>query len=219
MKYYLKPWNADDAHLYIDMVSRVDFSYEDDEMHITDYREASRMLEELVRLEYYNGDFYRAIWLDDKLVGHVQVARQNGVFSQDGHVGCMLVKKATGCGIGTAAVRQMVQMAFTRRNYNRLTAVVYSPNKVSAHMVEKVGFTHEATMHRAVHKGECYYDALIYGLLREETGIDTTHCCDPEDELSPEEQTALEPSLVPPRDEDEMWPLDLSRFEKKDAAD
>lgn len=218
MNIALQPWHAFDANNFIEMINHVDFSYEDDEMHITDYSDARYMLERWIWNEDYNGDFYRAIWLGGELVGHVQVARQSGVWSRDGHVGCMLVKEATGHGIGTEAVRQMVEMAFTRRNYNRLTAVVYSPNKASAHMVEKLGFTHEATLHRAVHKGECYYDALIYGLLREETGIDTSHCCEPEDELSPEEQTALEPALVSPRDEEEWCPLDLSRFEKKDTT-
>lgn len=200
MNMILKPWNANDAQMYIDMVNRVDFNYEDDEMHITDYREARRMLERLIYQEDCNGDFYRTIWIDGELVGHVQVVRQNGVFSQDGHVGCMLVKEAAGRGIGTEAVRQMVQMAFTKRDYARLTAVVYSPNKASARMVEEVGFTHEATLHRAVHKGTCYYDALVYGLLREDTGIPTTHCCESDNELGSEEQDALEPTLVPPRD-------------------
>lgn len=218
MNISLKPWNINDAQMYIDMVNRVDFSYEDDEMHVTDYREAGRMLKKLIRQEDYNGDFYRTVWIDGELVGHVQVVRKSGVFCRDGHVGCMLVKEATGRGIGTETVRQMVQMAFTRRNYARLTAVVYSPNNASAHMVEKVGFTHEATLHRAVHIGECYYDALVYGLLREDTGIPTTHCCEPDDEFSPEEQAALEPTLVPLRDDKEWWPLDLSRFEEKDAA-
>ena len=218
MNITLKPWHAFDANNYIEMMSHVDFSYEDDEMHITDYFEARRVLERRIWLEDYNGDFYRAIWLDDNLVGHVQVARQSGVWSRGGHVGCMLVKEATGRGIGTKVVRQMVEMAFTRRSYDRLTAVVYSPNRASAHMVEKVGFTLEATLRHAVHKGDNYYDALVYGLLREATGIPTTHCCEPEDEFSPEEQARLEPTLVPPRNKEDWRPLDLSRFEKNDAA-
>ncbi len=199
MNITLKPWHAFDANNFIEMISQVDFSYEDDEMRITDYSDARYMLERWIWNEYYKGDFYRAIWLDDKLVGHVQVARQDGVWSGDGHVGCMLVKEAMGRGIGTKVVRQMVEMAFARRNYDRLTAVVYSPNKASAHMVEKVGFTLEATLRHAVHKNDNYYDALVYGLLREDTGISTTHCCEPEDELTPEERVALEPTLVPPR--------------------
>lgn len=196
MNITLKPWYAFDANNYIEMISHVDFSYEDDEILITDYFESRRMLERRIWLEDYKGDFYRAIWLDDELVGQVQVARQDGVWGRDGHVGCMLVKEATGRGIGTEAVRQMVEMAFTRRNYNRLTAVVYSPNKASAHMVEKIGFTLEATLRRAVHKADCCHDAFVYGLLREATGIPTTCCCEPEDEFSPREQANLEPSLV-----------------------
>ena len=218
MNITLKPWHAFDANNYIEMISQVDFSYDDDEVLITDYSDAKYMLERWIWNEDYNGDFYRSIWLDDKLVGHVQVARQSGVWSRDGHVGCVLVKEATGRGIGTEAVRQMVEMAFTRRNYDRLTAVVYSPNRASAHMVEKIGFTLEAILRHAVHKGDNYYDALVYGLLRETIGIPTTHCCEPEDEFSPEEQAKLEPSLVPPRNKEDWRPLDLSRFEKNDAA-
>lgn len=196
MNITLKPWHAFDANNFIEMMSHVDFSYEDDEMLVTDFFDAKCMLERYIWMEDYNGDFYRAIWLDDKLVGLVQVVRQSGVWSGDGHVGCMLVKEAVGRGIGTKVVRQMVEMAFTRRNYNRLTAVVYSPNKASAHMVEKVGFTLDATLRHAVHKNDCYYDALIYGMLREATGIPTTCCCEPEEELSSEEQAKLEPTLV-----------------------
>ena len=199
MNITLKSWHAFDANNYIEMIGHVDFSYDDDEMRITDYFEARRMLERWIWHEDYNGDFYRSIWIDDNLVGHVQVARQSGVWGHDGHVGCMLVKEATGRGIGTEAVRQMVVMAFSRRNYHRLTAVVYSPNHASAYMLEKLGFTHEATLRHAVHKADCCYDALVYGLLREHTGIPTTHCCEPEDELSKEELAALEPTLVPQR--------------------
>lgn len=218
MNITLKPWHAFDANNYIEMISHIDFSYDDDEMRITDYFEAKRMLERWIWQEDYNGDFYRAIWLDDKLVGHVQVARQSGVWCRDGHVGCVLVKEATGRGIGTEAVRQMVEMAFTRRNYDRLTAVVYSPNNASAHMVEKLGFTLEATLRHAVHKGDNYYDALVYGLLREDTGIPTTHCCEPEEELSAEDQVALEPSLVPPHS-NEWVPLNLERFLKREKME
>ena len=196
MNITLKPWGAYDATNYIEMLGHVDFSYEDEEILITDYQDARRMLERYIWLEDYNGDFYRAIWLDDRLVGHVQVARLSGVWSHDGHVGCMLVKEAAGRGIGTEAVRQMVAMAFARRNYDRLTPVVYSPNKASAHMVEKLGFTLEATLRHAVHKNRCDYDALVYGLLRETTGIPTTDCCEPDDEYTPEELAGLEPTLV-----------------------
>lgn len=196
MKVTLKPWNICDAHLYVEMMRRVDFSYEDEEVRCKDAKEAYRTLEWMLRQEDYNGDFYRAVLIDGEVVGHVQVVRQGGVSDGDGYVGCMLVKEAMGRGIGTDAVRQMVEKAFTRRNYDRLTAIVYSPNKASVRLVEELGFALEATMHNAVWKNGYFYDALVYGLLREETGIPTTDCCEPEDELTLEELAALEPIRI-----------------------
>lgn len=211
----LKPWTKGSAGRYLEMMEHVDFTYEDEELKCTDPTQAIRNIDEMIRNEDYNGDFYRAVLLDGKVVGHVQVARQAGVWNCDGHVGCMIVREAWHQGVGSEAVRQMVEMAFTRRNYNRLTAVVYHPNRASMRVVEKNGFTLEATLHHAVRKGDgIYYNALVYGLLREDTGIGTTDCCEPEDELAPEELAALEPTLVPPRKE-EWTPLDPGRFEHK----
>lgn len=215
MNITLKPWTTKDANSYIEMMEHVDFTYEDEELRCTDISEAQRQLKRMQVGEDYNGDFYRAVFLDGRLVGHVQVVRQDGVRSGDGHVGCMLVSEACHKGVGTEAVRQMVEMAFTRRNYERLTAIVYHPNLASARMMEKVGFTLEATLHRAVWKdNDIYYDALRYGLLRESVGIPTNQCCEPEEELSAEDQVALEPSLVPPHSS-EWVPLSLERFLKR----
>lgn len=175
----LKPWKVDDDHKYVDMMSHVDFSYDDEELRITSIFEARDVLRRQFWQENNDWDLYRAILLDGEVVGHVHVARQSDLSKRDGHVGCMLVKDAVGRGVGTEAVRQIVEMAFTRRKYDRLTAVIYSPNKASARMVEKVGFSLEATLRCAVYKNGCYYDALIYGLLRETTGIPTNHRWEP----------------------------------------
>jgi ribosomal-protein-alanine N-acetyltransferase len=204
MTVILRPWTLDDAALFADMMSRVDFTYEDEELRCKDAKEAHDALESMIRKEDYNGDFYRAVLLDGEVVGHVQAVRLKGFSIGDGQVGCMVVKEAAGRGVGTEAVRQMVEMAFTRRSYDRLTAIIYSPNKASQRMVEKVGFTLEAKLQANVWKNGYFYDAYVYGLLREDIGIPTTHCCEPDDEFSPEEKDALEPSLVPPRVEE--WP-------------
>lgn len=193
----LRPWTLDDAGLLADLMSRVDFSYEDESLRCHDAEEARRTLKEMLRKEESDGDFYRAVLLDGEVVGHVQSARMSGFSCCEGLVGCMLAGSATGCGVGTKAVRQMVQMAFARRNYDRLTAIVYSPNVASQRMVEKVGFTLEAKLQAGVWKSGYFYDAYVYGLLREDAGIPTTHCCEPEDELPTEELAALESTLVP----------------------
>lgn len=199
MNILLRPWTVDDSELYLDLMSRVDFSFEDEALRCKDVEEASFALDRMIWREDYEGSFYRAVMLDGKVVGSVQVVRQSGISKGDGYVGCIIAKEAAGQGIGTEAVRQMVEMSFRRRNLDRLTAIVYSPNEASVRLVEKLGFTLEATLRKAVYKNDNFCDVHVYGLLREETGIPTTDCCEPEDELTPEERAALEPTLVPPR--------------------
>lgn len=199
MNITLRPWDLSDAELYVDLMSRVDFSFDDEAIRCNDVERASLALDHMIWREDYEGSFYRAVMVDGKVVGNVQVVRQKGISECDGYIGCMIVKEFVGQGVGTAAVRQMVEMAFRRRNYDRLTAIVYAPNKASVRLVENMGFTLEATLRHAVYKNDNFCDVLVYGLLREETGIPTTDCCEPEDELTPEERAALEPTLVPPR--------------------
>lgn len=198
MNITLRPWNIGDAELYLDLINRVDFSFEDDALRCNNVDDASFALDRMIWREDYEGSFYRAVMSDGKVVGSVQMVRHGGISEYDGYVGCMIAKDAAGQGIGTEAVRQMVEMSFQRRSLDRLTAIVYSPNKASVRLVETLGFTLEATLHHAVYKNDNFCDVLVYGLLREETGIPTTGCCEPEDELSPEERAALEPTLVPP---------------------
>lgn len=199
MNILLRPWTVDDSELYLELMSRVDFSFEDEALRCKDVEEASFALDRMIWREDYEGSFYRAVMLDGKVVGSVQVVRQSGISKGDGYVGCIIAKEAAGQGVGTEAVRQMVEMSFRRRNLDRLTAIVYSPNEASVRLVEKLGFTLEATLRKAVYKNDNFCDVHVYGLLREETGIPTTDCCEPEDELTPEERAALEPTLVPPR--------------------
>lgn len=199
MNILLRPWTVDDSELYLELMSRVDFSFEDEALRCKDVEEASFALDRMIWREDYEGSFYRAVMLDGKVVGSVQVVRQSGISKGDGYFGCIIAKEAVGQGVGTEAVRQMVEMSFRRRNLDRLTAIVYSPNEASVRLVEKLGFTLEATLRKAVYKNDNFCDVHVYGLLREETGIPTTDCCEPEDELTPEERAALEPTLVPPR--------------------
>ena len=169
----LKPWCMDDAKAYIDMLSKVDFTNEEEECY-TDYSDAEYKLYKLIKDEDVNENIYRGIWIDGKLVGKVQMVRLRNC---DGHVGCLVTKEASGHGVGTEAVRKMIELTFDTTNIERLTAIVFSPNKASKRMVEKLGFAPEAIMRRDVYKNECYYDSLVYGLLRKDTGIPTPSPC------------------------------------------
>ena len=169
----LKSWCLNDVNAYMDMIRNVDFTYEDEAICCSDHSDAMYELEKMIQKEESKGGFYRAIWLDNKLVGRVNVVRENSEYECNGYVGYMVTKEASGYGVGTEAVRRIIDLAFRNSNLERLTAVIYSPNKTSIRLIEKVGFTQEATIRRAVYKNGHYYDAIIYGLLRKDFDIPT----------------------------------------------
>lgn len=161
----LRPWSPDDAERYLDLMNRVDFTYQDEKQRPDDIDNASWYLEWMIRRAQHYNSLYCAVLADGDVVGHVQMIRQKDCSKHDGHVGCLVAKDLSHQGIGTQAVRQVVTMAFRQGSFQRLTAWVYGPNKASACMLQKVGFKHEATLCRSVQKNGVFYDSLIYGLL------------------------------------------------------
>lgn len=168
MNLSLRPWTLNDAPVFLDMMSRVDLTCESESLRPHNLDGANRILEREISWMQSTNSIYCAIVIDDEVVGLVQVVRQYGISSHVGDVGCMIAKEATRHGIGTQAIRQVVSMAFNQGNFERLTAEIYSANKASQRMVEKLGFKLEATLRQKVMKDNVFYDSLIYGLLPDE---------------------------------------------------
>ncbi len=161
------PWHEWDAANYAEMLSRVDFSYlEDTYLEYRDKKAARFHIGQIIGYEEKRGDLYRAVMVDGELAGEVQVVSQEGVHSIDASLGCLLMEEYTGRGVGYEACRQIIEMAFAKNGYERLSANVYSPNVASIRMLEKLGFTREVTLRNGVRKDGHIYDVYMYGLLR-----------------------------------------------------
>lgn len=83
-------------------------------------------------------------------------------------LGYFLAPSAWGNGYATAAASLAAGHAFTERRHAKVVASVYETNPASGRVLEKVGFTHEATLRReAFIEGE-RVDVDRYGLFAEE---------------------------------------------------
>lgn len=71
-------------------------------------------------------------------------------------------------GFATEAVRLVLRYYFWERRYQKVNAEVYSFNEPSIHLHERLGFTLEGRLRRMIYTGGQYYDAMIYGMTREE---------------------------------------------------
>ncbi|MBK8022573.1 MAG: GNAT family N-acetyltransferase [Chloroflexi bacterium] len=71
-------------------------------------------------------------------------------------------------GYGSEAIRLVMRYFFQEKRYQKVSAEVYSFNEPSIRLHDHLGFTLEGRLRRMVYTGGQFYDALIYGMLREE---------------------------------------------------
>ena len=71
-------------------------------------------------------------------------------------------------GIGTFAVKEMLDHAFLNLNLQRVELESLASNTISHRAYEKYGFTKEGVKRRAVYKEGQYKDMYIFSILKEE---------------------------------------------------
>ena len=73
-----------------------------------------------------------------------------------------------GKGMGTFAVKAMMDHAFRNLNLHRVELKALTSNERARHVYEKVGFVREGILRKAVYKNGEFVDLYVYSLLREE---------------------------------------------------
>jgi len=69
-------------------------------------------------------------------------------------------------GIGTQAMRLMLQHGFETLNLNRIALDVYENNPGAIRSYEKAGFVHEGRKRQAMYKDGKYLDVLLMSILK-----------------------------------------------------
>lgn len=77
-------------------------------------------------------------------------------------------QKNRGRGIGTFAVRSMLNHAFNNMNLQRVELTVLDDNAHAKHLYEKCGFIYEGKKRRAKYKNGEFVDMLMYSILKHE---------------------------------------------------
>ncbi|MGN6609052.1 MAG: GNAT family N-acetyltransferase [Jatrophihabitans sp.] len=81
-------------------------------------------------------------------------------------VGISLAAAARGRGIGTAAMRLLVEFGFVRRNLRRIHLEVIASNAAAIRAYEKAGFVHEGRLREHSWVRGRYEDVVLMGILR-----------------------------------------------------
>lgn len=71
-------------------------------------------------------------------------------------------------GIGSFAIKEMLNHAFNNLNLHRVQLAVLDNNKRAKHVYEKSGFIREGTLRQAVYKNGNFLDMHLYSVLKNE---------------------------------------------------
>lgn len=82
--------------------------------------------------------------------------------------GLSLVPSARGCGVGTAATRQLSDYLFLHTPVRRIEACVDPGNRASQEMLERAGYECEARLRQAEFRAGRWRDLLLYARLRDD---------------------------------------------------
>ncbi len=89
-------------------------------------------------------------------------------FARHAEAGIGLVPEARGRGIGTAAITQLVEFGFVRRNLRRVHLQAIASNFGAIRAYEKAGFVVEGRQRQHAWVRGAYEDSVLMGILRSE---------------------------------------------------
>ncbi|WP_295011904.1 GNAT family N-acetyltransferase [uncultured Microbacterium sp.] len=114
-----------------------------------------------------NGGIAFVIDVDGAPVGTINLFDIDD-FAHHGEVGIALIASARGQGVGTEAMRQIVEFAFVRANLRRVHLEVLGSNAAAIRSYEKAGFVVEGRQRAHAWSRGGYEDVVRMGLLRDE---------------------------------------------------
>jgi [ribosomal protein S5]-alanine N-acetyltransferase len=106
------------------------------------------------------------ITINDEVVGGIGLEPRQDVYRKTAILGYWLSEELWGRGIMPEAVKLVTNYAFTRLDFIRIQASVYSKNPASMRVLEKAGFVKEGVMKNAVIKNAVVMDEHLYAILK-----------------------------------------------------
>ncbi|WP_336327930.1 GNAT family N-acetyltransferase [Halovenus sp. HT40] len=107
------------------------------------------------------------VTVDDSPVGMVSF-NSEATDHDRAELGYWIAPTEQGTGYATDAVRTLVEYGFQQRGFHRIEAEVFERNDASRAVLDRLGFTHEATIREKQWIDGEYRDVEWFGLLRSE---------------------------------------------------
>ncbi|MCB0521509.1 MAG: GNAT family N-acetyltransferase [Lewinellaceae bacterium] len=165
MKYHLRPWSIDDLPALVRYANNPKIA-----QNLTGHfphpytAEAGKNFIHMASAPTPTRIF--AIEINGEASGGVGVHPQQDIHLKTAEMGYWLAEPFWGKGIMTEVVKEMIDYAFETFDIVRLYARPFSSNVGSQKVLEKAGFTHEATLKSSIFKNGQILDELIYAIVK-----------------------------------------------------
>lgn len=107
-----------------------------------------------------------AIDINGEVAGGIGIHPKEAIERKNAELGYWLAEPYWGKGIITAAIKQMVEYGFNSFDITRIFARPFGSNVASQKVLEKAGFTLDATFKNTFFKNGQYEDELVYAIRR-----------------------------------------------------
>ena len=167
MKIELQKWTLDLKEDLIRISNMVDRTYLSNKLPYPYTEQAADWWLSMV-FEHDEVDaVYRAITVDGKVVGTISIEQGEDVYCCDGEMGAFIIDECKSQGVMTEAVKQIMEIAFSKLKIERITAKSCGPNLAAHKVLQKCGLTQEAVLRKAVRKYGKVYDLYVFGYVKD----------------------------------------------------
>lgn len=113
-----------------------------------------------------NAIHFLAIEIEGKAVGGIGIQLQTDIHKKNAEMGYWLAENYWGNGIISKAIKEMVDIAFSTHDINRIFARPFGTNFASQKVLQKAGFKLEAKFEKTLLKNGEFVDELVYAIRR-----------------------------------------------------
>lgn len=136
----------------------------DEEVSVNEARDYIRKMHE--RFAAFTG-LVMGIWYQGQLAGGIGFVNIDSQ-SRWAEIGYWIGHSAQGHGVITRSCRALINYAFNDLKFNRIVIRCADGNHRSRAIPERLGFQQEGRLRQTIWLYDCFWDALIYGMLADE---------------------------------------------------
>lgn len=120
----------------------------------------------IAMVNMHNSKTFFAITYQGHYVGNISLLPGTDIYRKSAEIGYFIGEPFWNRGITTRAVSLIVQFGFTELDIVRIHTGVFEHNRASQRVLEKCGFTKEATFKSSLFKNGTLFDEIRYAIVK-----------------------------------------------------